>query len=61
MALIPAIDAPARENLASLCVSPYNAGARKATVAQSVEQTIRNRQVKGSNPFGGFYRPDPSS
>lgn len=26
---------------------------KQATVAQLVEQTIRNRQVKGSNPFGG--------
>jgi hypothetical protein len=25
-----------------------------ATVAQLVEQTIRNRPVKGSIPFGGF-------
>ena len=28
--------------------------AQCATVAQVVEQTIRNRQVKGSNPFGGL-------
>jgi hypothetical protein len=27
-----------------------------ATVAQLVEQTIRNRQVKGSNPFGGSIK-----
>jgi hypothetical protein len=27
--------------------------AGQATVAQLVEQTIRNRQVKGSTPFGG--------
>ena len=26
-----------------------------ATVAQLVEQTIRNRPVKGSIPFGGFF------
>ena len=27
-----------------------------ATVAQLVEQTIRNRQVMGSNPIGGSNR-----
>jgi hypothetical protein len=33
-------------------------GVKNATVAQLVEQTIRNRQVKGSNPFGGsLYLP----
>ena len=26
-----------------------------ATVAQSVEQLIRNQQVRGSNPLGSFY------
>jgi hypothetical protein len=30
-----------------------------ATVAQLVEQTIRNRQVKGSNPFGGSHMSAP--
>ena len=29
-------------------------GAIVATLAQLVEQTIRNRQVKGSTPLGGF-------
>jgi hypothetical protein len=33
----------------SCIISP----ARQATIAQLVEQTIRNRQVKGSTPFGG--------
>lgn len=31
-----------------------------ATVAQMVEQTIRNRQVKGSIPFGGSPEQRPS-
>ncbi len=29
--------------------------AENATVAQAVEQAFRKRQVKGSNPFGGFF------
>lgn len=38
----------------------YNPRAVYATVAQLVEQTIRNRQVKGSTPFGGslVYRAE---
>jgi hypothetical protein len=39
--------------LAGLFLSLYNPARSKATVAQLVEQTIRNRPVKGSNPFGG--------
>jgi hypothetical protein len=34
----------------------YNLAAKYATVAQLVEQTIRNRQVKGSTPFGGSHK-----
>ena len=47
------IDDPMSRKLASLWLSPYNPRAPQATVAQPVEQTIRNRQVKGSIPFGG--------
>ena len=38
-------------------------GVHIATVAQSVEQTFRKRQVKGSNPFGGlaFFPRFPDS
>jgi hypothetical protein len=34
----------------------------RATLAQSAEQTLRKRQVKGSNPLGGLVnvdRPQP--
>lgn len=34
----------------------------RATLAQSAEQTLRKRQVKGSNPLGGLAnidRPQP--
>ena len=48
-----ALDDATAAKLASLSLCPYNAGADQATVAQLVEQTIRNRPVKGSNPFGG--------
>ena len=47
------VDEPMSQKLATLWLNPYNPRAPQATVAQPVEQTIRNRQVKGSNPFGG--------
>ena len=39
-------------------------GSARATLAQSAEQTLRKRQVKGSNPLGGLAdagRPQPLS
>jgi hypothetical protein len=37
----------------------YNPAAVNATIAQSVEQTFRKRQVKSSNLFGGSQKNDP--
>jgi hypothetical protein len=34
-------------------VASYRSSRRYATLAQSVEQLIRNQQVVGSNPTGG--------
>ncbi len=46
--------------LTKLPLSLYNIGRRKnvrdATVAQSVEQLIRNQQVRGSSPLGSFLK-----
>ncbi len=39
--------------LAGLKGISYNPRRYHATIAQSVEQTFRKRQVKGPNPFGG--------
>ena len=36
--------------------SPVIMAAVDATLAQSAEQTLRKRQVKGSNPLGGLQR-----
>ena len=46
-------DAVYHGKLATFPVILYNPRRWNATVAQLVEQTIRNRQVMGSNPIGG--------
>ena len=48
---------PPNPNIAEKQGILYNPRAVYATVAQLVEQTIRNRQVKGSTPFGGSANP----
>ena len=42
-------------NLAMSTGRCYNAVYLIATVAQLAEHTLRKREVKGSNPFGGSF------
>ena len=50
------LDAVYMVKLAGLPFLLYNPRAKQATVAQLAEQTLRKRQVVGSNPTGGSHR-----
>ncbi len=54
---LPSVSASFAFKLAGILIILYNPRRKDATVAQLVEQTIRNRQVMGSNPIGGSTKP----